>query len=420
MKLKWVVIAFLSVLYLINFTDKAIIGYAAIPIMEDLDLNYGQWGIVGSSFFWFFSIMSIVGAALSDRIGTGKMLVFMAIGLSIVQFGALTIYGLPMLVMCRVLLGAIEGPFHATAISHISKHFVPEQRGLAISIMNTGSMLAKFMVPILIYMIGIYGWRMVMVFLGVLSLVWAVLWLLTFKGKNERNIVKSESTIVSEKVKWSEIYPLFLSSTFIFTCLALFMAYWILTWSFIWMPTYLVKIVHLTQTQMGYTVMFIGLGSAIGGILISFISDRLLKKTKNLRKSRVLVAGPSLILAAICFYSTTLIQNEFGAIIALFLGMAFVNGMFPLAPQIVNHLLPERRGLMSGVLLGLANLSGIIGPAVTGFVVQSAGDNIKTGFNYSVIMTATLLLIASLIFSIFTKPDKPVKNISSSSRVVNL
>lgn len=186
------------------------------------------------------------------------------------------------------------------------------------------------------------------------------------------------------------------------------------------MPTYLVKIVHLTQTQMGYAVMFIGLGSAIGGILISFISDRLLKKTKNLRKSRVLVAGPSLILAAVCFYSTTLIQNEFGAIIALFLGMAFVNGMFPLAPQIVNHLLPERRGLMSGVLLGLANLSGIIGPAVTGFVVQSAGDNIKTGFNYSVIMTATLLLIASLIFSIFTKPDKPVKNISSSSKVVNL
>ncbi|PEZ76157.1 MFS transporter [Vibrio vulnificus] len=422
MKLKWIVLAFLSVLYLINFTDKAIIGYAAIPIMEDLDLNYSQWGIVGSSFFWFFSIMSIVGAALSDRIGTGKMLAFMAIGLTIVQFGALAIYGLPMLILCRVLLGAIEGPFHATAISHISKHFAPEQRGLAISIMNTGSMIAKFMVPLLIYMIGIYGWRMVLVFLGVLSMVWAVLWLMTLKGENERNIVKvkSESTLVSEKVKWSEIYPLFLSSTFIFTCLALFMAYWILTWSFIWMPTYLVKIVHLTQTQMGYAVMFIGIGSALGGILISFISDRLLKKTKNLRQSRVLVAGPSLILAAVCFYSTTFVQSTIGAIIALFLGMAFVNGMFPLAPQIVNHLLPERRGLMSGVLLGIANLSGIIGPAVIGFVVQSAGDNIRVGFNYSVLLTATLLLIASLIFCIFTRPDNHTKKSPLSSDVVNL
>ncbi|MED3909794.1 MFS transporter [Peribacillus simplex] len=420
MKLKWIVLAFLSVLYLINFTDKAIIGYAAIPIMEDLDLNYSQWGIVGSSFFWFFSIMSIVGAALSDRIGTGKMLAFMAIGLTIVQFGALTIYGLPMLILSRVLLGAIEGPFHATAISHISKHFVPEQRGLAISIMNTGSMIAKFMVPLLIYMIGIYGWRMVLVFLGVLSMVWAVLWILTLKGENKRNIVKSESTLVSEKVKWSEIYPLFLSSTFIFTCLALFMAYWILTWSFIWMPTYLVKIVHLTQTQMGYAVMFIGLGSALGGILISFISDRLLKKTKNLRQSRVLVAGPSLILASVCFYSTTFVQSTIGAIIALFLGMAFVNGMFPLAPQIVNHLLPERRGLMSGVLLGIANLSGIIGPAVIGFVVQSAGENIRVGFNYSVLLTATLLLMASLIFCIFTKPDNHTKKSPLSPEVVNL
>ncbi|WP_026564307.1 MFS transporter [Bacillus sp. UNC41MFS5] len=420
MKLKWVVIAFLSVLYLINFTDKAILGYAAIPIMEDLDLNYSQWGIVGSSFFWLFSIMGIVGAALSDRIGTGRMLAFMAIGLTIVQFGTLAIYGLPMLILCRVLLGAIEGPFHATAISHISKHFNAEQRGLAISIMNTGSMVAKLMVPLLIYMIGIYGWRMVLVFLGVLSLVWAVLWLFTFKGEKGRNIVKAESTLVPEKVKWSEIYPLFLSSTFIFTCLALFMSYWILTWSFVWMPTYLVKIVHLTQTQMGYAVMFIGLGSALGGVLISFISDRLLKKTKNIRTSRVLVAGTSLMLAALSFYSTTFVQSAFGAIIALFLGMAFVNGMFPLAPQIVNHLLPERRGLMSGVLLGLANLSGIIGPAVIGFVVQSAGDNIRIGFNYSVIMSATLLLIASLAFCIFTKPDKQVKNIPLSPKVANL
>ncbi|PGS53368.1 hypothetical protein COC46_07050 [Bacillus sp. AFS041924] len=91
-----------------------------------------------------------------------------------------------------------------------------------------------------------------------------------------------------------------------------------------------------------------------------------------------------------------------------------------MAPQIVNHLLPERRGLMSGVLLGLANLSGIIGPAVTGIVVQSAGDNIRNGFNYSVIMAATLLLIASLVFFIFTKPDKHNKNLPLSSKVANL
>jgi MFS transporter, ACS family, hexuronate transporter len=419
MKFKWVVLCFMLGFYLINFTDKAVIGYAAIPIMEDLKLNYSQWGIVGSSFFWLFSIMGIVGSAWSDRIGTGRMLAFMAIGLSIVQFGALAIYGFPVLILTRVILGAIEGPFQATAISHISKWFSPEQRGLAISIMNSGSMGSKLMVPLIISMIGIYGWRMVFSFLGGISLTLGILWLLIFKGKNEENIVKSESISVSEKVKWSEVYPLFLSSTFIYTLLSLFMAYWILTWSFVWMPTYLVKIVHLTQAQMGYAVIFIGLGSALGGIVISAISDRLLKKTNSHRKSRVFVAGIALIISAACFYSTTMIQSSIGAIIALFLGMATVNGMFPLAPQIVNHLLPERRGLMSGVLLGLANLSGIIGPAITGFVVQSAGDNIRLGFNYSVIVAASLLLITSLTFCIFTKPDKHVKNINLTSRTIN-
>jgi len=47
---KWVILFLLFLLNVLNYSDKSIIGVAAGPIMKELDLNYEQWGIVGSSF----------------------------------------------------------------------------------------------------------------------------------------------------------------------------------------------------------------------------------------------------------------------------------------------------------------------------------------------------------------------------------
>jgi MFS transporter, ACS family, hexuronate transporter len=71
------------------------------------------------------------------------------------------------------------------------------------------------------------------------------------------------------------------------------------------------------------------------------------------------------------------------------------------------------------MLIGLANLAGIIGPLATGYVVQLAGDNVELGFNYSVVLAASLVLIFSVIFIIFTNPDKKIvkkeKSINSTA-----
>ena len=141
--MRWVIVIFLFLLYIINYADKAIVGYSAIPIMKDLNLNFSEWGLVGSSFYWLFSIAGILGAALSDKIGTRKMLTIMAIVWTICQFGAFAIFSLPMLIFSRVLLGAFEGPFLATATSHVSRWFPPERRAFAMSLVNCGSMGAK-------------------------------------------------------------------------------------------------------------------------------------------------------------------------------------------------------------------------------------------------------------------------------------
>ena len=50
----WLIVALLFLFMVINFADKAVIGIAAVPIMEELQLSPREFGLLGSSFFLLF------------------------------------------------------------------------------------------------------------------------------------------------------------------------------------------------------------------------------------------------------------------------------------------------------------------------------------------------------------------------------
>ena len=91
----------------------------------------------------------------------------MLLAWTVLQFGAFAITGIGMSVLYRILLGAGEGPFAPTSISHLTKWFKPESRGMAISVLNAGGMLgATAAAPILVFMIAEFGWRTAFAALG--------------------------------------------------------------------------------------------------------------------------------------------------------------------------------------------------------------------------------------------------------------
>ncbi|WP_438800592.1 hypothetical protein, partial [Acinetobacter baumannii] len=51
-----------------------------------MDLRPSEWGVVGSSFFWFFVLSSIVLGGMADSKNTKNMLTWMSIVWLIVQF----------------------------------------------------------------------------------------------------------------------------------------------------------------------------------------------------------------------------------------------------------------------------------------------------------------------------------------------
>ena len=66
----WKITFLLFLFMLVNFADKIVVGLAGVPIMTELKLEPEQFGLLGSSFFFLFSIAAIVVGFIVNRVAT--------------------------------------------------------------------------------------------------------------------------------------------------------------------------------------------------------------------------------------------------------------------------------------------------------------------------------------------------------------
>ena len=119
----WLIVALLFLFMLINFADKAVIGIAAVPMMQELQLSPREFGLIGSSFFLLFSLSAIVTGFIVNWMQTRWVLLIMGLVWALAQFPMLGTVGFATTVACRVALGAGEGPAYPVALHSAYKWF---------------------------------------------------------------------------------------------------------------------------------------------------------------------------------------------------------------------------------------------------------------------------------------------------------
>ncbi|PGL72941.1 MFS transporter [Bacillus sp. AFS055030] len=418
---KWIILFSLFIMAIINFADKSILGLAGIPIMKDLNVSSTEFGLLSSSFFWLFSIFGIVGGSLSDRIGTGKLLAIMAIVWTIAQSLALFASSLPILIISRILLGAGEGAFQATAISHISKWFKPESRGFAISIFNFGNVVGiAVTAPIIVSLILNYGWRQAFFISGILSFVWFICWL--WLGRMKPTVTFEEEVSTMENINDNnrkDAWKALRSPIFIFTTLIAFIAYSFIVFGLTFNPVYLMKVKGLSEQQSASVIAISGLIGAILAMFLSIISDRLYKKTKSLWKSRIFFSAIIILLAGILYLLYPLMNGSASIIIVFSFVNTLVITINTLSPAIVVSILPQRRGVMTGTYFGLMTSSGIITPIIFGKLIQNYGANAAGGYNIAIYGMSIAMVIAALLIFLFGNRDQQIST-RKDNKLVNL
>src|SRR5437588_10386579 len=102
----WKITFLLFLFMLVNFADKIVVGLAGVPSMTELKLEPEQFGLLGSSFFFLFSIAAIVVGFIVNRLDTHWLRLALALGWALAQFPMVGTVSLAVLLICRITRAA--------------------------------------------------------------------------------------------------------------------------------------------------------------------------------------------------------------------------------------------------------------------------------------------------------------------------
>ena len=278
----WKITFLLFLFMLVNFADKIVVGLAGVPIMDELKLMPEQFGMLGSSFFLLFSISAIVVGFIVNRVDTRWVLLAMAVIWSVAQFPMVGTVSFTTLLICRIILGAGEGPAFSVAAHAVYKWFPDEKRTLPTAILSQGSAFGVILaVPALNWIIVNHSWHYAFGALGVVGLMWAVAWLVM--GEEGPLVQKVAMAAADQRIPYSQLLT---SRTFIGCCAATFGAYWALSLGLTWFTPFIVKGLGFSQKDAGWISVLPWVFGAAIVLLTGWISQVMLTRGYTTRGAR--------------------------------------------------------------------------------------------------------------------------------------
>ncbi len=190
----WGLLAFLTLLNVLNFVDRQLIASLAPLLIADLGLSRAQIGLlVGFAFVVFYTLMGVALGVAADRMSRTKLL---AGGLGL--WSAMTaVSGMATsfvhLAIPRVLVGVGEATLTPAALGMLGDVFPHHRLGTATGVYYAGIPIGTALSLIVAgWMAPRFGWRMCFYALGAVGLA-AVVALLFFREPARRGMGKAQA-----------------------------------------------------------------------------------------------------------------------------------------------------------------------------------------------------------------------------------
>src|SRR5437868_14418033 len=397
----WRITFLLFLFMLVNFADKIVVGLAGVPIMTELKLEPEQLGLLGSSFFFLFSISAIVVGFIVNRIDTRWVLLALAAIWALAQFPMVGTVGFTTLLVCRIILGAGEGPAGSVAVHAIYKWFPDEKRTLPTAVLSQGSAFGVILaVPALNWVVVNYSWHYAFGALGVVGLMWVVAWLILGK---EGPLVQTVSMAKADpRIPYLRLLT---SRTFVGCCAATFGAYWALSLGLTWFTPFIINGLGFSQQDAGWISILPWVFGAIVVLLTGWISQVLVARGVSTRGARGVVGSVPLIVGGLIIAILPHIGVGGLQIALLVVGSGLCGSIYVVCAPMIGEFTPvSQRGAVIAIYGAIYTLAGILAPAVMGSVIQRAAvplDGYMTGFT----INAVILVVSGLLGLLLLWPN---------------
>jgi MFS family permease len=388
----WKITFLLFLFMLVNFADKIVVGLAGVPIMTELKLDPEQFGLLGSSFFFLFSIAAIIVGFIVNRVPTRWVLLALALVWALAQFPMVGTVGFTTLLICRVILGAGEGPAFAVATHAVYKWFPDEKRALPTAILSQGSAFGVILaVPALNWIIVHHSWHYAFGALGVVGLMWVAAWLVLGK---EGPLTQTAAMAAAEiRIPYLRLLT---SPTFIGCCAATFGAYWALSLGLTWFTPFIIKGLGFTQEQAGLISVLPWVFGAAVVLLTGWISQVLMARGMSTRGARGVLGSAPLVVGGLILAVMPYVEGAGLQIALLVFGSGLCGAIYVVCPPMLGEFTPvSQRGAVIAIYGAIFTLAGILAPYVMGSVIQHAATPIE-GYMTGFTINAVIMVVSGL------------------------
>jgi ACS family D-galactonate transporter-like MFS transporter len=368
------VLGLLCIAFVAAYFDR---GNLSVAVLEPdfkkfFQLSQTDRGLLHSAFFWSYCVLQIPAGWAVDRFGAKKSLAAAFVLWSVVSAATGLAQNFAFLFVLRFFLGVGEAAMNPAGMRWIRFNMAEEQRGLAIGIYQASAKIGAAMAPIIAtYLMGLWGWRVMFIIMGLGCMLWLVPWMGLVRDDDRAIEGAQHKASGGKTIPFAQVMK---SPVIWGTVLGTFSYQYFLYFTMTWTPAYFQERRHLSLNSSGlYTSMSLG-GMAVVAIIAGWAADRLIARGRDpvvVRKAFI-IAG--LLLAStqtIGAFAESLAVAQFFAIFSLsMLGLATANYW-----ALTQTLIPGGAvGKIVGVQNCAAQIPGIVAPILTGWLVQKTGN----------------------------------------------
>ncbi|WP_353217510.1 MFS transporter [Sandarakinorhabdus sp.] len=387
----------------LNYIDRGAVSVAAPLIKDEFGLSNERYGVIVSSFYWTYVPALALAGWLAD-----KMSVRLLMALGVATWAIATIFmgfvgtgvagGVTGLLLLRLLMGVGEGVAFPCGSKLIAR--VPEgARGLANVSLSGGLALGPLIGTLAGgAMMQLWGWREMFIIFGCATLLWLVPWWLARRGIEEgegrQDSAPQDAAPLADVLRQPAFWAvtlLHLSGTFAL--------YFIVGW----LPLWLVKVRGFSIIDMSLLTSVFYIAQIIGGTVGAWVIDRAIRRGANGSQWRRGMLFGSVGTAVIGLLLLPDVQG-WPLLVTLIAVTGFGYGPVPNLLFVIGQTMagPASAGRWVGLQTSLGNLSGVIGPVMTGIIVDAAG------YRPAFLVTAAIVGLGTLVFGLAVPRIAPV------------
>ena len=374
--IRWRVLFITLLLGYIAYVFRGNLSVIGKYLMDDIGITQIELGWLLSSFLWGYTLFQFPGGLLSEKIGPKSTLVFCTLGCTLITIisGLIVMGGfsvalmIPLLFICRFLLGAFQGPlFPAMAGGVIARWFPSGSWALPNGMTSTALALGSASTPpIIVLLAESFGWQSTFFMISILGLIGSIIWWKYSKNwpREHPDINQKELDLIGEsefnnnKMSWSMVMEVLADKNVLFAALGYMSMNYVFFIFYSWIFIYFVNIRDFSVLEGGFLASLPFLMGAIGATLGGYLCDRLQKSYGVIWGHRIpVIVGLVPSAGFLIFGSIT--ENPYLAVLSLSLCYGFIElteGPFWSAIGFVSKK-PQAAG---GILNTGGNLGGVL------------------------------------------------------------